>query len=169
MKSFLKLVICTLCLNSALFGQSKWITQKGFILFSESYRKYMDTLEVSDLINFPYITNVFLPTKKFVLTENRAFDNFATSNIGMGLGLELPAIDSLRQYAIKYANKEFNQRCFEDSSFYLVPVEMKYIYLSNNKYPLSCEDSIKVSFEDRVVAFKYRSKEIKIIYLRRLN
>jgi hypothetical protein len=132
------LVICILFFASAAAGQSKVLSSRGFLILSDGYKRYLDSLKTTDVINFPFIP------------------------------VELSTLDSLTRYSERHINSLTNQRCYRDSLFHIVAVEIKYVYLNRTKHPLVCDDPIQLGFDDRMVIFSFANPEVRIISLRKL-
>jgi hypothetical protein len=162
------LVICILFFASAAAGQSKVLSSRGFLILSDGYKRYLDSLKTTDVINFPFIPNVFIPVRQFEKSENLVKANFRTENLNRGFAVELSTLDSLTRYSERHINSLTNQRCYRDSLFHIVAVEIKYVYLNRTKHPLVCDDPIQLGFDDRMVIFSFANPEVRIISLRRL-
>jgi hypothetical protein len=162
------LAICILLFAASTSGQSKAHSSKGFLILSDGYEKYLDTLKKTDVIDFPFIPNVFIPTKQFEKGESLVKRNFRSENLIRGFAVEFPALDSLAKFSERHINNLINQKCYNDSLFYIVAVEIEYVFIDRTKHPLVCDDPIQLGFDGRKVIFSFTNPEIRIISLRRL-
>ena len=143
-------------------------TVKGGIFYSESYSKFLDTIEVSDVINFVVIPDVFLPfkNKKKLLSVR----SIKTEDLGKGLSLESKTRIDLRKLSDRYLNTNLKEdkNCYTDSVFCLVPVVIKYIIIDNVKHPLNCDFPVIINCLDNRFQFNYERRNLKIISLKRI-
>jgi hypothetical protein len=139
------------------------IEQKGFVFFSHNNAEYIDSLKYRHVIEQPYTRDIFIPSK--ALNNNKsAIENFITADLKHGV--ELGVFDqreTLRRKALALNNDTTGSICYKENSFAIMPVLIRYKKFSDFPKIYSCDNTVLLLNNKRLIRFSYETPSIEIM------
>lgn len=139
------------------------IEQKGFVFFSFNNVEYIDTLKNRHVIEHPYTRDIFIPSKA-LNNKKSLIENFL--NADLKHGIELGSFDQrerLRNKAIAFSNDTTGSICYSENSFAILPVLIRYKKFSDYPKVYSCDNTVLLRNNKRIIRFTYATPSIQLI------